>query len=170
MSQTSYVVALGSNRRHHRHGAPRAVVAAAVDALADMKGVKIVATAPIFTTAALGPSGRSFANSALLLTSKKSPDRMLAKLKQIERSFGRRRTRRWGARVIDLDIILWSGGMWADASLAIPHPAFRERRFVLDPVVTLVPGWRDPRDGITVRQCRARLLRAKPVDRGRPGA
>lgn len=167
MSKTRYVVALGSNRRHHRYGAPRAVVRAAIDTLRGTKGVTVIATAPIFNTAALGPAGRGFANGALLLKSKHAPDELLAQLKRIERGFGRRNGRRWGPRVIDLDIILWSGGFWVDSRLAVPHPAFRLRRFVLDPLVTLVPEWRDPRDMLTIRQLRARLMRAKPVDQAR---
>ena len=86
----------------------------------------------------------------------------MARLKAIERSFGRRPGRRWGARVIDLDIILWSGGVYAGAALTIPHPAFRARRFVLDPLATLVPRWRDPVTGLTVRQLAARV---RAVDR-----
>lgn len=164
MAKTSYVVALGSNRHHHRHGGPRAVVAAAIRALDAEKGMKVVAAAPIVTTAPVGPAGRSFANGAVLLKSGKTPDKLLARLKKIEREFGRRRTRRWGPRVLDLDIILWSEGMWVGPHIAIPHPAFRERRFVLDPVVRIAPDWRDPCCGLTVRQIRARLLRPKPVD------
>ena len=164
MTKTSYVVAVGSNRSHHRHGRPPAVVKAAAAALASARGVKVKAVAPISITPALGPAGRSFANSALVLTSKKSPEKLLDLLKKTERDFGRRKVRRWGPRVLDLDIILWSGGIWADNRLAVPHPAFRERRFVLDPLASLVPDWRDPRDGLTVRQLRARLLRRKPVD------
>lgn len=164
MSKTSYVVALGSNRSHHRYGRPPAVLAAAAAVLASSRGVKVKAVAPVVITPALGPAGRSFANSALVLTSKNSPDKLLKLLKAIERDFGRRRARRWGARVLDLDIILWSDGIWADRRLAVPHPAFRERRFVLDPLVRLVPDWRDPRDRLTVRQLRARLIRPKPVD------
>ncbi len=164
MNKTSYVVALGSNRSHHRYGRPPAVLAAAAAVLAAARGVKVKAVAPVVITPPLGPAGRSFANSALILTSKKPPDKLLDLLKGIERDFGRRRTRRWGARVLDLDIILWSGGIWADGRLAVPHPAFRERRFVLDPLVRLVPDWRDPRDRLTVRQLRARLIRPKPVD------
>lgn len=164
MSKTSYVVALGSNRSHHRYGRPPAVLAAAAAALASSRGVKVKAVAPVAITPPLGPAGRSFANSVLVLTSKKPPDELLDLLKEIERDFGRRRARRWGARVLDLDIILWSGGIWADGRLAVPHPAFRERRFVLDPLAKLVPDWRDPRDRLTVRQLRARLIRPKPVD------
>jgi 2-amino-4-hydroxy-6-hydroxymethyldihydropteridine diphosphokinase len=164
MSKTSYVIALGSNRTHHRYGAPRQVVAGAVTALGKIKGVKILATAPIVATAAVGPAGRSFANTALVLRSRKNADELLAELKILERSFGRRRGRRWGARVLDLDIILWSGGIWVSPGLAIPHPAYRQRRFVLDPVLHIAADWRDPRDGLSIRQIRARLLRPKPVD------
>ena len=91
-----------------------------------------------------------------------SPQALLARLKAIERAFGRRSGRRWGARVIDLDIILWSGGVHVGAVLTIPHPAFRSRRFVLDPLETLVPRSRDPMSGLTIRQLAARV---RAVDR-----
>jgi 2-amino-4-hydroxy-6-hydroxymethyldihydropteridine diphosphokinase len=61
--------------------------------------------------------------------------------------------------VIDLDIVLWSGGVWGDDRLTIPHPAFRSRRFVLDPLGEIVPDWRDPLTQLTVRQLAARLTR-----------
>jgi len=167
MSKTSYVVALGSNRRHHRYGAPRRVLVGAVASLGKIEGIKVLATAPIIITAAVGPAGRSFANTALLLRSRKNPEELLAELKILERSFGRRRGRRWGARVLDLDIILWSGGMWAGPRLAIPHPAYRDRSFVLDPLLHIVADWRDPCNGLSVRNIRARLMKPKPVDHPR---
>lgn len=170
MNKTSYVVALGSNRRHHRHGDPRSVVAAAIEALHREKDIKVVAIAPTISTAPIGPAGRSFANGAVLLKSARTPDKLLNRLKKLERAFGRRRARRWGPRVLDLDIILWSGGIWADKVLAVPHPAFRRRSFVLDPILRIAPDWRDPCDGLTIRQIRARLLRAKPVDPGNSAA
>jgi 2-amino-4-hydroxy-6-hydroxymethyldihydropteridine diphosphokinase len=66
--------------------------------------------------------------------------------------------------VLDLDIILWSGGPFEAPGLTVPHPAFRERAFVLDPIAELVPGWRDPITGLTVRQLLHRLRVASPVD------
>jgi 2-amino-4-hydroxy-6-hydroxymethyldihydropteridine diphosphokinase len=69
--------------------------------------------------------------------------------------------------VIDLDIILWSEGACAGPGLIVPHPEFRRRFFVLDPLAELVPLWRDPLTGLTVRQLRARLARPSPVDRRR---
>ena len=87
---------------------------------------------------------------------------MLAHLKSVERGHGRRPGRRWGDRVLDLDIIGWSGGIWASKDLSIPHPAFRARRFVLAPLVEIVPGWRDPVMHLTARQLLARLDRKRP--------
>ena len=170
MTKTSYAIAIGSNRRHHRHGSPRQVITAAIAALSQKKGLHVRAVGPTITTRAVGPAGRSFANAALLVRSKKSPGAILSLLKKMEVDFGRRRTRRWGPRVLDLDIILWSEGMWADGTLAVPHPAYRTRAFVLDPLEQIIPDWRDPRDHLTIRQIRARLRRAKPVDPASPAA
>ncbi|UAK24530.1 2-amino-4-hydroxy-6-hydroxymethyldihydropteridine diphosphokinase [Sphingomonas nostoxanthinifaciens] len=158
-----YVIALGSNRRHGRHGAPRAVLAAAVAALS-AHGIAPIRMSPIVDTPALGPAGRRFANAALLARTPLEPPDLLASLKTVERAFGRRRGRRWGTRVLDLDILLWSGGAWRSRALAIPHAALAERRFVLDPLVSIAPDWRIP-SGASVRQLRARLTRPLPNHR-----
>ncbi len=146
MVWTSYVIGLGSNRRG-RHGAPDAMVRAALTMLGG-----VVAVSPIIASAPLGPSIRRFANAVALIESDESPPELLARLKAIERGFGRRRGQRWAARVIDLDIILWSAGCWADHQLVIPHRLFRERGFVLGPLTTIVPDWRDPVTHRSVRQ------------------
>ena len=86
-----------------------------------------------------------------MIESDEDPPALLARLKAIEAAFGRRRAQRWSDRVIDLDIILWSGGMWASPGMTVPHPAFRERRFVLDPLLAVVPDWRDRLSGGTFR-------------------
>lgn len=160
MERASYAIALGSNRRHHRHGDPVRVIAAATAAIAGLGDIRAVS--PLFRTPALGPAGRSFANAALLIETDLTPDRMLDALKRIERGFGRRGGRRWGPRVIDLDIILWSGGAWASPGLTIPHPEFRRRHFVLDPLAAIAPAWRDPLSHHTIRQLRARLTARGP--------
>jgi 2-amino-4-hydroxy-6-hydroxymethyldihydropteridine diphosphokinase len=162
MAKTSYAVALGSNRRHGRHGGPARVVAAAVGALAEV--AEVVALSTIRATPAMGPAGRGFANAAALLTSDLDPLELLARLKRIERSFGRRPGRRWGPRVLDLDIILWSEGPWEGAGLIVPHPAYRERAFVLDPLAEIAAAWRDPLTGATVRQLLHRLRARRAVD------
>ncbi|MGZ8335447.1 MAG: 2-amino-4-hydroxy-6-hydroxymethyldihydropteridine diphosphokinase [Allosphingosinicella sp.] len=164
--QASYAIAIGSNRRHGRHGAPARVVAAAVAALAELGEIERVSK--IRSTPALGPAGRGFANAAAILHSKLDPDELLAELKAIERAFGRRPGRRWGARVLDLDIILWSEGAWGGPGPVVPHAEFRSRGFVLDPLADIAPDWRDPIGGATIRHLRFRLRRQAPVDPARP--
>jgi 2-amino-4-hydroxy-6-hydroxymethyldihydropteridine diphosphokinase len=157
MAVTSYAIALGCNRRG-RHGAPAVTVRAAAAAI----GADRLST--IRSTPALGPAGRGFANAVAIVPSDLDPPGLLARLKQVERDFGRRGGRRWGPRILDLDIILWSEGCWAGAGLVVPHPSFRERRFVLEPLAELVPDWRDPVTGASVRRLLARLARARPID------
>lgn len=150
---SSYVIALGSNRRG-RHGAPADEVRAALAAI----GGDVVMTSPLITTPPLGPARRRFVNAAALIESDDSPPEMLARLKAVEAAFGRRRGQRWTDRVIDLDIILWSGGPWSSDGLTVPHPEFRRRDFVLRPLAAVVPDWRDPVTGLTIRQLAARLF------------
>ena len=159
-----YLVALGSNVRHPRHGLPRRVIEAAMGVLAER--FALAARSAIVDTAPLGPSNRRYANAAALVETALAPGDMLAALQVIERGFGRRRRgRRWGARVLDLDLVLWSGGSHFAPGLAIPHPAFRERAFVLAPAAAIAPGWRDPATGLTVRQTHARLTRPRRLHR-----
>jgi 2-amino-4-hydroxy-6-hydroxymethyldihydropteridine diphosphokinase len=161
-TRSIYAIALGSNRRHGRHGAPAAVVGAAIEALADLGEVQ--ASSRIRLTPALGPAGRSFANAMVLLSTHLGPDALLASLKAMEKEFGRRPGRRWAARVLDLDIILWSEGFWGGPGPTIPHPEMRRRRFVLEPLADVAPDWRDPLTGASVRQLLFRLARPAPVD------
>ncbi|MGN3974332.1 2-amino-4-hydroxy-6-hydroxymethyldihydropteridine diphosphokinase [Tsuneonella sp. SYSU-LHT278] len=162
MSGHRYLVALGSNVRHPRFGDPRRVVSAALASLKDDSAVEAVSR--VISSAPLGPSRRCYANAAALLRSGFEPEGMLDRLQAIEQDFGRRRRgARWGPRVLDLDLILWSGGSWASDRLVIPHPRFRERRFVLAPAATIAPGWRDPLTGLTLAQLHARLTRANPL-------
>jgi 2-amino-4-hydroxy-6-hydroxymethyldihydropteridine diphosphokinase len=158
MTKTSYAIALGSNRRS-RHGSPAETLQAA---LAELKPL---AVSKIHITPALGPAGRGFANAVAIVESKLEPDELLAGLKAMERAYGRRPGRRWGPRVLDLDIILWSEGPWDGPGPIVPHPSFRERAFVLKPLAELAPGWRDPLSGLTVRQLLFRLTRRAPAPR-----
>ncbi|PNU02822.1 2-amino-4-hydroxy-6-hydroxymethyldihydropteridine diphosphokinase [Novosphingobium guangzhouense] len=165
MGKHRYLVALGSNRRHRRHGSPRAVLSAALRAL-DHGKLELLAASPVIESAPLGPSRRRYANAVALVRSKRAPEEVLHKLQKIEHKFGRRRVgHAWGARVLDLDIVLWNGGPYAAENLVIPHPAFRERRFVLDPAVKIASRWRDPLTGFSLRQLRARLTKPRMAPR-----
>jgi 2-amino-4-hydroxy-6-hydroxymethyldihydropteridine diphosphokinase len=155
MALTTYAIALGSNRRG-RHGSPAATLRTAA------RTIDAIRLSRVRSTAALGPAGRGFANAVALVESDLEPPALLARLKRIERDFGRRGGRRWGPRVLDLDIILWSQGAWAGDGLVVPHPEYRRRRFVLEPLAEIAPGWRDPITGATTRQLLHRLGRPAP--------
>lgn len=140
------------------------MLGAAVEALALLGDV--TAVAPVLTSDPVGPSLRSYANGAALLETALEPQELLAALKRIERQFGRTtRGQRWSSRVIDLDIVLWSGGCFGAPGLVVPHRLFRERGFVLGPGRAIAPGWRDPVSGLTMRQLHARLTSPRPLPR-----
>ena len=174
-----YLIALGSNVRHPRYGAPPQVLRAALEALDHEKRIGLETASRIVASAPLGPPNgaahRRYANAAAIVRSKLDPPALLARLHALEQRFARRRRgRRWGPRTLDLDIVLWSGGPWASSGLTIPHPGFREREFVLSPSVAIAREWRDPLSGQTIAHLAARLRRpcplVHPVDRHRTRA
>ena len=157
-----YLIGLGSNQPHHRHGPPKAVLTAALAEVSNLG--TLLAASPFLSTPPLGPSLRRYANAVAVLKTRLDPPDLLAALKRIEHAFGRRTGgQRWRARVLDLDVVLWSGGAFAEPGLTIPHPHLRARAFVLGPARSIVPDWRDPVTGLTVRQLHARLTRPRPL-------
>ena len=154
-----YAIAIGSNRSHGRHGRPTGVIQAAIARLDEE--FDLFDAAPILLNPALGNSGRDFANSVTLIESDLEPPEMLRRLKSIERDFGRRSGRRWGTRVLDLDIVAWSGGKWRSRGLTIPHKAASGRSFVMGPLATIAPDW--PLEGaVTAQHFAHRLARRRP--------
>jgi 2-amino-4-hydroxy-6-hydroxymethyldihydropteridine diphosphokinase len=75
---------------------------------------------------------------------------LLGELLTIEREAGRERPYAGAARTLDLDLILFGDGIIDEPQLTVPHPRFRERRFVLEPLVEIAPGLQDPVTGRTV--------------------
>lgn len=150
-----------------RFGRPPAIVAAAIEAMS-CKGLEILNRSPTIATRPIGPSSRTYANAACLIMTPLEPPALLTLLKELEHRFGRRRGQRWGSRVLDLDIVLWSGGRWQSRSLTIPHEHWHDRAFVRQPLLTIVPDWRDPVTNLTVRHVSARAhsatRRIVPVD------
>ena len=144
---------------------------AALAALESQPGVRVEAVSPIVASAPLGPSRRRYANAAAVVASALTPPALLARLQALEQRFGRRRRgRAWSARTLDLDIVLWSQGPWSSPGLTVPHPRFRERRFVLEPARAIARTWRDPLSGLTIAQLAARLTRPRPLPNPACGA
>ena len=154
-----YAIAIGSNRPHGRHGRPPSVVEAAIARLDQDFG--LFDAAPILLNSAQGGAGRDFANSVALVESDLSPPGMLTQLKGIEREFGRRSGRRWAARVLDLDIVAWTGGKWRSRGLKVPHPLAKDRAFVIGPLATIAPNWR-LFGNLSARHLASRLAHRRP--------
>jgi 2-amino-4-hydroxy-6-hydroxymethyldihydropteridine diphosphokinase len=157
------LVALGSNRCHGRHGRPAGVLRAA---LAEFAGLgRVAAVSALFDTAPIGPGSRRYANAVAALEWAGGLPDLLAALKAMERRFGRRPGQRWGDRVLDLDILAAGPVVLRSRRLQVPHPQLAARRFVLDPLVMVAPGWRHPLHNLSARQLRARAMRPKGLPR-----
>jgi 2-amino-4-hydroxy-6-hydroxymethyldihydropteridine diphosphokinase len=79
-----------------------------------------------------------------------TPRALLDTLLAIEREHGRERPAPGAARTLDLDLILYGSVRLAEPGLVVPHPRFRERLFVLEPLAELEPDWIDPVSGVAV--------------------
>ena len=154
-----YAIAIGSNRPHGRHGRPAGVVEAAIAELD--RRFDLFDASPILLNPAAHGAGRDFANAVALVESERDPQAVLDELHQIERDFGRRRGKRWGARVLDLDILAWDGAPVRARRLKVPHPMLERRAFMLLPLSQIAPHWRI-RGGLTARHLAARLARRAP--------
>ncbi len=160
-----YLLAFGSNMRVPGIGCPRDVIRAAITDLKDL-GLHFHSVAPIIRSAPVGPSQRRFANTVAVVETFRTPPSMLLLARAVEDGLGRkRRGQAWQARTIDIDLVLWDGGIFAIEDLVIPHPRFRERDFVLAPGKAIAPDWRDPVTGLSLSHLFARLTRPRPVPR-----
>lgn len=158
-----YLLSIGSNQRHTLIGSPAQLVAEAIVAL-EMDDIDVFDQSPIIASRPMGPSLRTYANAAVIVASTLTPDELLERLQQIEAHFGReRRGQRWRARTLDIDILLWSGGLWVSdhPALAIPHPQMRHRAFALAPAAAIAGDWRDPVTGLALKHLAKRLNRPK---------
>jgi 2-amino-4-hydroxy-6-hydroxymethyldihydropteridine diphosphokinase len=82
-----------------------------------------------------------FWNLILEITTEASATELLERLRGAEAHAARRREIRWGPRTLDVDLVVWEGADSLDPDLLVPHPRYRERRFVLEPLRELRPDW-----------------------------
>jgi 2-amino-4-hydroxy-6-hydroxymethyldihydropteridine diphosphokinase len=99
----------------------------------------------------------SFLNAAAAGETVMTAREVLHALLAIERERGRERPFPGAARTLDLDLVLFGNLVIADPELTVPHPRFRERRFVLEPLADVAPDLIDPVTGLSVAQLLKRL-------------
>ena len=124
-------LSLGSNL-----GDRRRYLSQAVDSLPD-----VVAVSPVYETDPIGgPGGQdAYLNVVVELHTVIAPRALLSICHRIEANAERVRAERWGPRTLDIDIIWMDGITSDDEALTIPHPRWKERRFVLAPLRDLAP-------------------------------
>lgn len=102
-------------------------------------------------------------NIAVRVATTLSPLRLLQACQEVEDRLGRVRTRRWGPRTIDVDILLYGERTMSGGRLTVPHPGLEERAFALVPLIEVAPGWRLP-DGRTLASVAAALAPIEGID------
>jgi 2-amino-4-hydroxy-6-hydroxymethyldihydropteridine diphosphokinase len=147
-------VGVGSNL-----GDREAHLAAAARGLAVPGQVAVRRGSRVWDTAPLGPPQPRYLNAVLEIESALSAHELLRLLQGLEDAAGRRRAERWGARTLDLDLLLYGDEQIDEPLLRVPHPGLRQgRRFVLEPLAELCPELAIPGSTETV----ADLLAACP--------
>jgi 2-amino-4-hydroxy-6-hydroxymethyldihydropteridine diphosphokinase len=140
-------IALGTNLGD-REGCLRSAIAALRPSIRQLRVSTFHDTAPV----GVGPQP-TFLNAAAVGETSLSARALLDTLLGIEREHGRERPYPGAPRTLDLDLILYGDAIIDEApSLVVPHPRFRERRFVLEPLSEIAPDWRDPVTGKTVEE------------------
>lgn len=108
-------------------------------------GLNVTRISDVFETEPWGVTDQPyFLNACLLAECAFSPRELLAVVKDVEAKAGRTATRRWGERVIDIDILLMDSLIFDAPDLRIPHPYMHERGFVLIPLAEILPDWAHP--------------------------
>ncbi|WP_026104125.1 2-amino-4-hydroxy-6-hydroxymethyldihydropteridine diphosphokinase [Anabaena sp. PCC 7108] len=117
---------------------------ASLETLAATPGIILEAKSSWYKTKAVGPPQPDYLNGCAKFKVKLSPQALLETLLAIEQKFGRVRQERWGARTLDLDLLLYDDLIVDQPNLQIPHPRMHERAFVLVPLAEIAPDWIEP--------------------------
>jgi 2-amino-4-hydroxy-6-hydroxymethyldihydropteridine diphosphokinase len=140
---SSSAIALGSNL-----GDSLTILSAAIATLGQTPGITVQGRSHWYQTKAVtlpnSPLQPDYLNGCAILQTSLTPIALLKTLLNIEAQFGRVRHEPWGARTLDLDILLFDDLILATPSLQIPHPRMAHRAFVLVPLAEIAPNWIEP--------------------------
>jgi len=152
---TDVLIGLGSNLDK-----PQQQVIKAIDAIKKVDRIHFQRASSLYESSPQGPQDQeNFCNAAILVSTNLPPEHLLYELQSIENHFGRIKTRYWGERVIDLDI-LYYGQFKIDIEtpdLRIPHLQALTRDFVIVPVLEITPDWSLP-DGSLLKDYQSACL------------
>jgi 2-amino-4-hydroxy-6-hydroxymethyldihydropteridine diphosphokinase len=144
---------LGSNQ-----GEPVRRIEAALRELPE-RGVLVGRASSLYRTEPVsGPPQDWYVNAVAEVKFEGEPLELLRVCRSIEEKNGRRRSVRNAPRTLDLDILLFGARVLDSPELTLPHPRFRERRFVLVPLAEIAPDAVDPVTGLTIRELLSRCL------------
>ena len=133
-------IGLGSNL-----GDSRSILAGAIDQLRSHAQIEVIAVSSWYITAPIGPPQPDYLNGCATLQTSLIPLYLLDVLHSIEAEFGRVRQEIWGARTLDLDLLLYDDLVIDLPTLQVPHPRMLERAFVLMPLSEIAPNTIEPR-------------------------
>jgi len=151
--QVTAWVGLGANL-----GEPAQQIEQALQQLDALPSTRLLCRSSLYRSAPMGPSDQpDYLNAVAGLNTTLSPDQLLSALLDTEQALGRRRAgRRWGPRVIDLDLLAYGDEQRESEFLRLPHPGIAQRAFVLQPWQELAPDFQVPGQG-TVAELHAAL-------------
>lgn len=137
----------------------------AIDRIQKLPGTRIVKQSSLYESEPLGDAKTWFVNAVIEIDTECSADELLKRLKSIETAMGRKRVRgkRWGSRVIDLDILFFNSEIINKRNLKVPHPELQNRRFVLAPLSELAPQMIHPKLTSSVSELLAALKDTKKI-------
>jgi 2-amino-4-hydroxy-6-hydroxymethyldihydropteridine diphosphokinase len=155
-------IGLGSNL-----GEREAMIREALEALAALPQTELLRASSLYDTEPVGDVDQpNFLNAVAQLDTDLPPRQLLWNLLLIEKRLGRERTRPWGPRTIDLDLLLYGDEVIEEDDLRVPHPEMIRRAFVLVPLVELDPILVHPGTGETMLSHLSRLGARPPLKRG----
>ena len=124
-------------------------IGTAVRLLAAWPGVELRGCSRVYASPPRGGvAGGDFLNAAVVLRCFAGPEALLEALRAVEHRMGRRHTRRWADRVLDLDVLWIEGLEWSSPTLQVPHPRLHERTFALRPLLDVAPHAAHPATGV----------------------
>jgi 2-amino-4-hydroxy-6-hydroxymethyldihydropteridine diphosphokinase len=135
---------LGNRRAHYQK---------ALERLAALPKTRIVKASSLYESEPHGDAKNWYVNGVIEIETEFTPAQLLHRLQSIELDMGRKRTpttKKWAARKIDLDLLLFDNQTVDSRTLKVPHPEMHNRRFVLLPLSELAPHLTHPRFGVTI--------------------